>query len=308
MRSVLLSPHKDCHPEDSDDATDIGLSSEEEAEDMEDVPHIRRKYQAPPPAPAPEPVPPQPPAPEPQTASIQVPIAALEQVKSAIDAILAGQAPSTSTQSAAPVSTQDVPEVPFSVPKIKRGDKVCSVCQRSFWSTDTLKRHLKTHTGKQKHVCPNSGCNRKLASKKSLDVHLETCGKEKVFKCKRGGCGKLFATKTALQAHLGTHLRLSEKVSHCVCGAGPFKTKKYKEDHYRYCDSNPDKVGPFPCPVAGCRRGKDNPFRRTRNLNAHLKDETASIPNTFRAFIQYFERLYPTLVHVSDVCTFDIFT
>ena len=45
VTQVALSHHKKSLPEDSDSCDDIGLSSEEEAEDLPDVPHICRKYQ-----------------------------------------------------------------------------------------------------------------------------------------------------------------------------------------------------------------------------------------------------------------------
>ena len=55
VEGVRVSRHKDIHPEDSDDPADIGLSSEEEAEDMDEEPHIRRKYHQ-----AVQPLPPEP--------------------------------------------------------------------------------------------------------------------------------------------------------------------------------------------------------------------------------------------------------
>ena len=50
IQDIRLSAHKDVHPSDSEDNVDIGLSSEEEAEDLAETPHIRRKF-VPPPAP-----------------------------------------------------------------------------------------------------------------------------------------------------------------------------------------------------------------------------------------------------------------
>ena len=277
VRDIRLSRHKDVHPDDSEAPEDIGLSSEEEAEDLEDNPAICRKYHhsAPPAtsatttggtATATTST-----ATGPEMATVQIPVAALQKVHDLLGKMLEGQLPSEPQQSA----QQDVPgEVPFSVSKPKRGDKKCTICFRTFWSTDSLKRHLKSHTGKQTHICTNPGCGRKLSSKRSLEQHLTTCQKEKTKFCKRAGCKKVFATKEALRAHLATHITLKGDAAKCKgCGKDGFSRQKSLNDHYRYCDGNPDRVGPFPCPVAGCRRGKDNPFRRTRNLNVHLKDE-----------------------------------
>ena len=77
------------HPSDSEDNVDIGLSSEEEAEDLPDDVHIRRKF-------VPPPVPPQSqPAPSTSTggsANIQVPVEALQKVQQYIGQLLGGEA------------------------------------------------------------------------------------------------------------------------------------------------------------------------------------------------------------------------
>ena len=83
IKEVRVSAHKGEHPDDSEDYAAIGLSSEEEAEDLPDNQYTRRKFQIPPPLPS-DPVPPVPPVPtgesDSATASIQVPIGMLKQV------------------------------------------------------------------------------------------------------------------------------------------------------------------------------------------------------------------------------------
>ena len=178
VQDIQLTAHKDAHPSDSEDNVDIGLSSEEEAEDLAETPHIRRKF-------VPPPVPPQSqPAPSTSTggsANIQVPVEALQKVQQYIGQLLGREA----TPGVFP-PPEDPPaptseEVPFAVPKPKRGKKVCQLCQRKFWATETLRRHMQTDSGKQKHVYPNEGCGRKLSSKRSLETHLTTCQREKTF-------------------------------------------------------------------------------------------------------------------------------
>ena len=287
VENVLLSRHKDVAPEDSDDPQDIGLSSEEEAEDLPELPHVRRKYHqtpGPPPPPVPEPTPPVTTASTStsttDTATIQVPVAALEQVHAILGQIISGQSPQVST-SGGSTSTDPQPSgsPPFTVPTPKRGEKQCKLCFRKFWATETLKRHIKTHSGDQKYMCTNEGCGRKVASKRGLEVHMSTCQKEKRLFCKKKGCTKLFATQAGLEAHRKTHKVLSPKAGVCKgCGKEGFTRKKSLDDHYRTCSGNPDRVGPFPCPVAGCRRGSAKPFTRVRNLNTHLKAEHGHDP------------------------------
>ena len=83
----------------------------------------------------------------------------------------------------------------------------------------------------------------------------------------------MFVDLAGLQKHSITHQNLKKADRKCKgCGAGDFLRAKSKREHWRVCPGNPDKVGPFPCPVAGCKRGAADPFTRPRNLNQHLKN------------------------------------
>ena len=103
VQDIRLSAHKDVHPSDSEDNVDIGLSSEEEAEDLPEDEHIRRKYVPPPPAPEPQQAPPaSQPAPGTST-SIQVPVEALQKVQEYIGQLLGGDAPPASHSQKTPL-------------------------------------------------------------------------------------------------------------------------------------------------------------------------------------------------------------
>ena len=157
IKEVRVSAHKGEHPDDSEDYAAIGLSSEEEAEDLPDNQYIRRKFQIPPPLP-PDPVLSVPSAstgdPSGDTASIQVPIGMLKQVHEALGQLLQGQPVTSESFGSVPNqpsrstgSTVHHEDVPFEVPVIKRGQKICSLCSRKFYSTEAYRRHMKTHTG-----------------------------------------------------------------------------------------------------------------------------------------------------------------
>ena len=84
---ITVSLFKEANPDDSETGDMIGLSSEDEAEDLSENKYIGRKYHvkqlpAPPPVPPANPDPPVPPIPPPQpqvpVTSIQVPIAMLQ--------------------------------------------------------------------------------------------------------------------------------------------------------------------------------------------------------------------------------------
>ena len=146
IKEVRVSAHKGENPDDSEDYAAIGLSSEEEAEDLPENEYIRRKFQIPPPPP-PDPVPPVPPVstgePSSDTASIQVPVGMLKQVHEALGQLLQGQpvtsgsfgpVPGQPPRSTGPTVHHE--DVPFEVPVIKRGQKICSLCARKFYSTE----------------------------------------------------------------------------------------------------------------------------------------------------------------------------
>ena len=206
VEDVRISNHKDEHPDDSASCSEIGLSSEEEADSMFEDECVARKYhRKKTPAPAPDPVPPVPPVPQPQSseqqsaptgmASVQVPMAMLQQVHAALGQLLQGQQPQLpSLGSLPPVPPQSAPlpapgtGLPFAVLKVSRTEKKCQFCQRVFWAPETFRRHLKTHLGTQHNICPNQGCGRKLSSKRSLDLHLTTCGVPKNIFCPKKNC------------------------------------------------------------------------------------------------------------------------
>ena len=258
IQDVRLSAHKGAHLSDSDAYTDIGLSSEEEAEDLDPAPQFRRKFDRPtPPQPDPTPpVPPQPQQPQPSTsadqATVTVPKEALQQVHALLGQILQGQVP-TGLGGVGGAAGEDSSQMPpgsnqFNVRRAKEGEKVCQVCQRKFWNTDTLRRHQKTHTGAQRYTCinPTVDCGRKLASKRSFDVHRLVCGVEKTKFCLKQGCKKIFATADGLKAHLSTHKKLSKKNSCPHCIKSGFTREKSLKDHIRFVLPTPTRLAHFP--------------------------------------------------------------
>ena len=302
-----LSIFKDNYPSDSEDDDAIGHSSDEEAEGLEPLKGVARKKKSvpggvpPPRQPPPDddnnndngnndpdnggppaPVPPQPqpePEPEPEPVRVLAPgeSAVNTQAFNALIAQVAELNRRVAAATGAPVPGLSSPPgggaVPFSLPKARAGEKKCSYCHRTFWSTDTLRKHQKTHTGSQKWDCDR--CGRKMASKTTLLKHLETCQQPKTMRCRHRGCGKKFATKAMLKAHSTLHTKEKETV--CKCGKTFSRNKSYKE-HWVDCAQNPDRRGPYPCPVPGCHRGPAHPFNRTRNLNQHIKNEHGHDP------------------------------
>ena len=145
VRDVRISLHKEQNADDTASGDEIGLSSEDEADEMSEDEQIGRKYKrrAPPPPVPDEPVPSVPPQPDPQPqasqaggssglASIQVPVSMLQQVHAALGQLLQGQPPQLPPLGGAPSAAAADPEpssgVPFPVPKTSRFNKACQIC------------------------------------------------------------------------------------------------------------------------------------------------------------------------------------
>ena len=274
-REVVLSDWKKEHPDDSSDNDDIGLSSEEEADGLEPSPYIQRKF-----------APPEKDKPPKSGSSTKVVGAdevvvdkeTLESLQRAasllqhkLDQLSRGERVSPMDVSGA----ADEPDQPSSKTvfgsktKVTKGQKVCNVCSRSFFSSSRLRAHMKTHTGDLPYECET--CGKKLASRRTFDEHRLSCGAPKTHVCNVSGCGKAFATMDLLKKHGKSHQVAVGEDATCECGA-TFTRVKSKREHWTYCKLNPNKKGPFFCSVPGCELAeRQHPFQRMKNLNLHLK-------------------------------------
>ena len=142
------------------------MSSEDEAEGMEDILEVSSRLNKPPPA---EPSPPEPAAPE-EEGMIKVPKKDLKRAHSILKDILAGRKVCTSTG-----ATQE--DIPFEVPEVQAGDTSCELCHQSFKSTHSVHCHMKTHTGDT--GWSSHQCGKVLASRVMHDLHMKGCGQEK---------------------------------------------------------------------------------------------------------------------------------
>ncbi|KAG5896086.1 hypothetical protein JTB14_006875 [Gonioctena quinquepunctata] len=102
---------------------------------------------------------------------------------------------------------------------------VCDVCGKNVTSVESLKRHIRTHTGERPYKCEECGknfktaqylvthkrvhtkekpyvcdiCNQSFTQKSSLTVHVRYHTGERPYKC--NACSRLFVTKTVLKNH-----------------------------------------------------------------------------------------------------------
>ena len=158
--------YKSHHPDDTDDLDVVSVSSEDEAEGMEDILGVSRRLNKPPPA---GPSPPEPPALEEEEGMIKVPKKNLKRAQGILKDILAGR-----KVHATRATWKDVP---FEVPEVQAGDTNCELCRQSFKSTGSLCCHMKTHTGDTGLSCDQ--CGKVLASRVMSELRQKSCGQEK---------------------------------------------------------------------------------------------------------------------------------
>ena len=155
-----------------DEPIDVGGSSEDEAEGMEEVLGVTRRLYKPlsaQPFPAqPSPAQPSPEAPE-DRHTVRVPRRDLKRAAKLLQDLSAGK------KVKLPVSTSRE-EVPFTIPNVMAGETDCALCHQGFKITRSLWRHMKTHTGETGYSCQ---WGKVLASRIMLDLHQKSCGWDK---------------------------------------------------------------------------------------------------------------------------------
>ena len=166
---LVPSLYKSRHPDDTDEPNDVGGSSEDEAEGMEEVLGVTRRLYKPLPAQPslaqPSPAQPSPEAPEDRD-TLRIPRKDLKRAAKLLQDLSAGK------KIKLPVSASRE-EVPFTVPDVMAGETDCALCHQTFKCTRSLRRHIKTHTGETGYSCQ---CGKVLASRIMLDLHQKSCG------------------------------------------------------------------------------------------------------------------------------------
>lgn len=146
---------------------------------------------------------------------------------------------------------------------IKKGDKTCTVCKKTYGRTGQLKDHVqKTHLGQGKHKCKQ--CEKSYIEKAMLEKHVEKEHQGKGVQCKV--CGKKFISDKALNNHMplhdpNQHLECPHSGNGCI---QTFHVERYRDEHAGHCPFNPDREE-FPCP--SCTKV----FYQRKQLNRHEK-------------------------------------
>lgn len=88
--------------------------------------------------------------------------------------------------------------------KIHSGEKthMCEICNRSFIEKGNLKKHMRRHTNEKKHQC--NECGLRFYERNKLAIHMRTHSGEKPYTCTV--CSKSFNTASQVQIHMNVSI------------------------------------------------------------------------------------------------------
>ncbi|XP_063427468.1 zinc finger protein 585A-like [Mytilus trossulus] len=141
---------------------------------------------------------------------------------------------------------------------------VCNLCSKGFSRTDTLRVHIKSHSGQKPFLC--SFCGKTFLSNQHLGVHLLSHSDEKPFKCST--CGKRFKASNRMKVHMRQHS--GETPYLCITCGESFSYRRHLQEHMT------EHTGKKPHSCSTCGKG----FIENCELQAHMRTHSGERPHS----------------------------
>ena len=152
--------------------------------------------------------------------------------------------------------------------RVRKGNRVCSICRHSFSSTQSLRTHIQGQHLDASHLkC--KVCEYSAGDSYSLKLHIRSHKTEgKKFSCAFPGCNRAYHTKGHLNEHTKTHTEARPVCANCN---KDFATKYGLKLHLLSCPAwpggKPDKT--YVCETCDKRYYRQSELTRYQKSTGH---------------------------------------
>lgn len=119
--------------------------------------------------------------------------------------------------------------------------ETCTVCNRVFTNSTSLKKHMKTHSGEKPFEC--DVCKKCFQEPSNLKRHKIIHSGERPFKCKV--CEKAFSQSYTLTRHMRTHKPKTESVETVNATSGAVVTTSDSTSTVAICENGSEDLKPL---------------------------------------------------------------